>query len=55
MLSAGGVLIEGGLSRYAAYGLPPHANWKAVAFGLVMLGTGAALFRPAFFMRGKLK
>jgi hypothetical protein len=31
MLSAGGVLIEGGLSRYAKYGIPPHADWGIIA------------------------
>jgi len=53
MLSAGGVLIEGGLSRYAKYGIPPHTDWGIIAFGLILLGTGAFLFRPGAFLRGR--
>jgi hypothetical protein len=51
MLSAGGVLVQGGLSRYAKYGMPPHADWRIIAFGLVLLGVGALLVRPSFFNR----
>jgi hypothetical protein len=53
ILSASGVLIEGGLSRYAKYGIPPHANWGIIAFGLILLSTGAFLLRPGAFLRGK--
>lgn len=53
MLSAGGVLIEGGLSRYAKYGIPPHADWGIIAFGLILLSTGAFLLRSGAFLRGK--
>ena len=51
MLSAGGVLIQGGLSRYAKYGMPAHADWRIIAFGLVLLSLGAFLVRPDFFLR----
>ena len=50
MLSATGVLVEGGLSRYAKYGMPPHADWRIIAFGLVLLSAGAFLVRPGFFL-----
>ena len=55
MLSASGVLIQGGLSRYAKYGMPPHADWRIIAFGLLLLGAGAFLVRPSFFLRGDSK
>ncbi len=45
MLSSGGVLIEGGLSRYAEYGIPPHPEWTIIAFGLILLGVETFLFR----------
>ena len=40
MLSASGFLIQGGLSRYAQYGIPPTPDWKWIAVGLVMLALG---------------
>jgi len=46
MLSASGLLIQGGFSRYAKYGIPPHANWRLIAAGLLMLAIGAFLIRP---------
>lgn len=55
MLSASGVLIEGGLSRYAKYGMPPHADWRIIAFGLILLSAGAFLLRPGVFVRGKAR
>ncbi len=55
MLSASGVLVQGGLSRYAKYGMPPHADWWIIAFGLVLLGAGAFLVRPSFFLGGDSK
>jgi hypothetical protein len=55
MLSAGGVFVQGGLSRYAKYGMPPHADWRIIAFGLLLLGTGAFLVRPSFFLRDHSK
>jgi hypothetical protein len=55
ILSAGGVLIEGGLSRYAKYGIPPHADWGIIAFGLILMSSGAFLLRPNAFLRGKSK
>jgi hypothetical protein len=51
MLSAAGVLVQGGFSRYAKYGMPPHADWRIIAFGLVLLSAGAFLVRPSFFLR----
>jgi len=55
MLSAAGGLVQGGLSRYAKYGMPPHADWRIIAFGLVLLSAGAFLIRPGFFLRGNSK
>jgi hypothetical protein len=55
MLSASGVLIQGGLSRYAKYGMPPHADWGIITFGLLLLGAGAFLVRPSFFLRRNSK
>jgi hypothetical protein len=55
MLSASGVLVQGGLSRYAKYGMPPHADWRMIAFGLVLLSAGAFLVRPGFFLRRSSK
>jgi hypothetical protein len=49
MLSAAGVLVRGGLSRYSKYGMPPHADWRIIALGLVILSAGAFLVRPGFF------
>jgi hypothetical protein len=51
VLSATGVLVQGGLSRYAKYGMPPHADWRIIAFGLVLLSAGTFLIRPDFFLR----
>jgi hypothetical protein len=55
MLSASGVLVQGGLSRYAKYGMPPHADWGIIALGLVLLSAGAFLVRPDFFLRRSSK
>ena len=55
MLSGSAVLVEGGLSRYAKYGMPPHADWRIIAFGVILIGSGAFLFRPKFFLRGNAK
>jgi len=46
MLSASGFLIQGGFSRYAEFGMPPHADWRLIAIGLFMLGIGGFLIRP---------
>jgi|GEM_PF-4061786 len=55
MLSAAGVLVQGGFSRYAKYGLPPHADWRIIVFGLVLLSAGAFLVRPGFFLHRSSK
>jgi hypothetical protein len=46
MLSATAFLIQGGFSRYARFGVPPHADWRLIAIGLCMMAVGAFLFRP---------
>jgi len=45
-LSATGFLVQGGLSRYARFGMPPEPHWRWIAIGLIMLGVGAILIRP---------
>ena len=39
-------LIEGGLSRYAKFGMPPHADWRYIAIGLALLAVGGFAIRP---------
>jgi hypothetical protein len=51
MLISVSFLIQGGLSRYAQYGLPPHADWRIIAIGLTLLAAGAFLLHPNFFLR----
>jgi hypothetical protein len=46
LVSATGFLIEGGLSRYARFGIPARPNWRLIAIGLVMAGMGGFLVRP---------
>ncbi len=55
MLSATGFMIEGGVSRYAQYGVPPHADWRIIGVGLILFGAGAFLLRPGLFLRGHSK
>ena len=40
------MLIQGGFSRYAEYGMPAHPDWRYVALGFVLLGAGSFLVRP---------
>jgi hypothetical protein len=46
MLSAVPFLIQGGLSRYAKYGIPRSPDWRLMVVGLVMLAIGGVLIRP---------
>ena len=46
MASAAPFLIEGGLSRYAKYGIRPTPNWRYFVLGLIMLAIGALILRP---------
>jgi hypothetical protein len=41
------------LACFAAreYGMSPHADSRIIAFGLVLLGVGALLVRPSYFIR----
>lgn len=39
-------LIQGGFSRYARNGVPPHADWRYLAMGVATLGIGSFLIRP---------
>jgi hypothetical protein len=39
-------LIQGGLSRYAKFGVPPAPNWIVIFTGLVILAIGLLLIRP---------
>jgi hypothetical protein len=55
MLCSGAVLVDGGFSRYAKYGIPPHTNWSIIAFGLILLSSGAFLLRPTWFLRARSK
>jgi hypothetical protein len=55
MLSGSGVLVEGGLSRYAKYGIPPHADWGIMAFGLILVSAGIFLPRPGYFLHRNTK
>lgn len=45
-LTAMPFLIQGGLSRYAKYGIPAHADWRYIAIGLGMVALGTFLIRP---------
>ena len=49
---ASGFLIEGGLSRYARFGIPTRPSWGLIAIGVLMAGAGAALVRPGILKRG---
>ena len=40
MLSGGAVLIDGGFTRN---GISPNADWRVIAFGLVLMGVGGFL------------
>ena len=51
MLTAAGFLIQGGFSRYAKYGIPPHTDWRMIALGLIFLFAGGFLIRPGYFLR----
>lgn len=55
LFSATGVLIQGGLSRYARYGLPPQTDWRLILFGLLLAAAGGFLVRPGYFFRGHSK
>jgi hypothetical protein len=46
VLSSTGFLIQGGLSRYAKFGIPPAADWKVLSIGLMMVAIGLLLIRP---------
>ena len=46
-----GFLIEGGLSRYAKFGVPPEPQWSVIAMGLAMLAGGLFLLRPFPWIR----
>jgi hypothetical protein len=46
MLAAAPLLIQGGLSRYAKYGEPPHADWRYLVVAFLMLASGSFLVRP---------
>ncbi len=46
MLSAVPFLIQGGLSRYAKYGIPRTPDWRLLLVGLVMMAIGGVLIRP---------
>jgi hypothetical protein len=51
MLIATAFLIDGGLSRYAKYGIPPHADWRLIAIGLAIGAIGGFLIRPFWWRR----
>jgi MYXO-CTERM domain-containing protein len=42
MLSGGAVLIDGGFSRN---GISPDADWRVIAFGLLLIVAGGFLVR----------
>jgi hypothetical protein len=46
-LAAGPFLIQGGLSRYAAFGVPAHPDSRMLVIGLILLAAAAFLIRPA--------
>jgi hypothetical protein len=46
MASAAPFLIQGGLSRYAKYGIPANSEWRYLVIGLLVLAIGAVIFRP---------
>jgi hypothetical protein len=46
VLSAVPFLIQGGLSRYAKYGIPRTPDWRLMLVGLVMVAIGGVLIRP---------
>ena len=46
MASAAPFLIQGGLSRYAKYGIPQNPDWRYLVIGLIVLLLGAIIFRP---------
>ena len=46
VLMATPFLIQGGLSRYAKYGMPAHADWRYLGVAVVMLAAGTFLIRP---------
>ncbi len=52
LCSASGFLLEGGLSRYAKFGIPANPNWKLIAIGVVMAAAGGVLVRPEILKRG---
>ena len=45
MASAAPFLIQGGLSRYAKYGIPPSPNWRYLVIGLIILAIGGLILR----------
>ena len=45
MASAAPFLIQGGLSRYAKYGIPPSPNWRYLGIGLIILAIGGLILR----------
>ena len=46
VLSSTSFLIEGGLSRYARFGIPAHSDWRLITVGLLLAGAGGYLLRP---------
>jgi hypothetical protein len=52
MLTATALSIQGGLSRYARYGIPLHVDWRMIAVGLILLSAGGFVIRPDYFSGG---
>jgi hypothetical protein len=46
MLMAVPLLIQGGFSRYARYGIPAHPDWRYLGLAFVLLTVGSFLLRP---------
>ncbi len=40
------LLIQGGFSRYAKFGVPPHPDWRYLALAICMLAAASVLIRP---------
>jgi hypothetical protein len=45
------ILIQGGLSRYARFGVPSHANWPMIVTGLALTAVGLTCIRPDWWRK----
>ena len=43
VLSSTPLLIQGGLSRYAKYGIPPTPDWRLIILGIGMMTVGITI------------